>query len=200
MTKIMKRSPTTYNFLTKDKELRARLISENTDWKQTDETWDWKQTDETWDYKIIQPQYLPKVCFQLIKDFAGIHPTYRHKKIAGFIKHEFNRIKRERSDIGKPREDWYRWRTHLRRYCPKAIYYTPVSCAGPRTFIYYAHPHVCVLGGRPCLSFDGSAGCLNWNRSSLKDLTHYCRENKMRGFSKLNKRALITFIMKYNFD
>jgi hypothetical protein len=49
MPKIMKRSPTAYNFLTKDKELRTRLISENPEWKQTDVMSEYSRLWNSWD-------------------------------------------------------------------------------------------------------------------------------------------------------
>ena len=35
---------------------------------------------------------------------------------------------------------------------------------------------------------------------TMKDLKQYCRDNKMKGYSKFKKTELIRFIMKYEFD
>ena len=48
MPQIKKRSPTAYNFLTKDKELRAHMLRENPEWKQPQVMAEYSRLWKTW--------------------------------------------------------------------------------------------------------------------------------------------------------
>ena len=166
--------------------------------------------------------YFPLNCFALIKDFAGFDPTYRHKKIASLI-----RRAKITHQSGTTHTDWseiqyypeikgcrrrfrftynnnneqlpdtvrrviisFRGRRHLSfRLCRGGVI---IRCRHLTGYVRntYIKPHILLY------STIASGVCT----ATLKDLKQYCRDNKMKGFSKHNLTTIKGFILKYEFD
>jgi hypothetical protein len=167
--------------------------------------------------------YFPLNCFALIKDFAGFDPTYRHKKIASLIRrakitHKSGTTHTDWSEIqynpeikGCRRRFRFNYKNEqlpgtVRRLIisfrgrPVPQHELSLLCWGgvisrcPHLTGYvrntYIKPHILLY------STIASGVCT----ATLKDLKQYCRDNKMKGFSKHNLKTIKGFILKYEFD
>ena len=166
--------------------------------------------------------YFPLNCFALIKDFAGFDPTYRHKKIASLIRRAkimrvyysggWSEIQYNPEIKGCRRRFRFNYKNEQLpdtvrrliisfrgRHVPQHDLSFRLSRGGvivrcPHLTGYvrntYIKPHILLY------STIASGVCT----ATLKDLKQYCRDNKMKGFSKHNLQTIKGFILKYEFD
>ena len=182
-----------------------------------------------WRVKNVKapPTYFPTGPFKLIKAYAGFDPTYRHKKIAGFIKSELGEHsmwQHRNRDANWTRPHQWNWHD---AYNELEAYKTPEKKAAVLAFrndglAFYNNRLDELQRAVERRRYDATVypyrvTCMaNWHykfmimisprkskiqKITIGDLKQYCRENRMVGFSKHTKKAdLQQFIIKYEFD
>lgn len=178
-----------------------------------------------WRIKNIKapPTYFPSGPFKLIKEYVGFDPTYRHKKIAGFIKSELGEISMwQHRNNGAAWTRPFQWEWHD-AYNNLKAYKTPEKKAAVLAFSgevrYNSHLYdlECIVARRQYAATVrpwAVTKMTHWNyklmimlspkkckihKITIADLKQYCRENNMVGYSRLNKTQLCHFILKYEF-
>ena len=184
-----------------------------------------------WRIKNVKapPTYFPTGPFKLIKEYVGFDPTYRHKKIAGFIKSELGENSMWQHRHGDaawtrpPQWEWHEQNIELEKFKDNKEAFIDrliLVSGGPRadalvSYNYHLRNREDKLKrlawmavvATPCYSPRWHVKLMRMLspkkckicKITIADLKQFCRENKMVGYSSLNKTQLCHFILKYDF-